>query len=87
MFPFRFKVLSMTSGAILSPRDCGFGNTQAAKSPHQGRRLFQGRDDWTRTSDLVVPNDARYQLRHIPIPFVEGAAKIGRSVICPVLTL
>jgi hypothetical protein len=25
-----------------------------------------GRGDWTRTSDLVVPNDARYQLRHTP---------------------
>jgi hypothetical protein len=25
------------------------------------------RGDWTRTSGLVVPNDARYQLRHTPI--------------------
>ena len=28
-----------------------------------------GRGDWTRTSDLVVPNDARYQLRHTPTKF------------------
>ena len=27
---------------------------------------MNGRGDWTRTSDLVVPNDARYQLRHTP---------------------
>jgi site-specific DNA recombinase len=25
-----------------------------------------GRGDWTRTSGLIVPNDARYQLRHTP---------------------
>ena len=25
-----------------------------------------GRGDWTRTSDLYVPNVARYQLRHTP---------------------
>jgi hypothetical protein len=25
-----------------------------------------GRGDWTRTSDLVVPDHARYQLRHTP---------------------
>ena len=28
-----------------------------------------GRGDWTRTSDLVVVNDARYQLRHTPTKF------------------
>ena len=52
-----------------------------------GGEGFCSRDDWTRTSDLVVPNDARYQLRHIPMPFVEGAAKIRRSVICRMSTL
>ena len=26
-----------------------------------------GRGDWTRTSDLHVPNVARYQLRYTPI--------------------
>lgn len=30
---------------------------------------MNGRGDWTRTSDLVVPNDARYQLRHTPTKF------------------
>jgi hypothetical protein len=28
-----------------------------------------GRGDWTRTSDLVVPDHARYQLRHTPTKF------------------
>ena len=34
--------------------------------------LFVGRDDWTRTSGLHVPNVARYQLRYIPFLFCEG---------------
>ncbi len=29
--------------------------------------FFFSRDNWIRTSDLYVPNVARYQLRHIPI--------------------
>ena len=28
--------------------------------------ILGSRGDWTRTSDLVVPNDARYRLRHTP---------------------
>ena len=36
------------------------------KGDSRGTAFFLSRDDWTRTSDLVVPNDARYQLRHIP---------------------
>lgn len=31
------------------------------------------RDDKTRTCDLYVPNVARYQLRHIPIPYFQYA--------------
>ena len=39
---------------------------------------FYRRDDWIRTSDLVVPNDARYQLRHIPGPFSFEKREIQR---------
>lgn len=31
------------------------------------RKISNGRGDWTQTSDLTVPNRARYQLRHAPI--------------------
>ncbi len=34
---------------------------------HAHHILKESRDDWTRTSDLFVPNEARYQLRYIPI--------------------
>ena len=40
-----------------------------------GGEGFCSRDDWTRTSDLVVPNDARYQLRHIPKVFMKKGGK------------
>ena len=44
------------------------------KGDSLGTAFSKSRDDWTRTSDLVVPNDARYQLRHIPfsLPDSEG---------------
>ena len=44
-----------------------------------------GRGDWTQTSDLAVPNRARYQLRHTPIRFIShgrpffAGAKYGRG--------
>jgi hypothetical protein len=31
--------------------------------------MGNGRGDWTRTSDLVVPDHARYQLRHTPTKY------------------
>ena len=31
------------------------------KTAHKGRPFFNGRIDWTRTSDLFVPNEAFYQ--------------------------
>ena len=44
--------------------------------------IFICRDDWTRTSDLSVPNAARYQLRHTLMDF--GAGMGSRT---PVLSL
>ena len=38
------------------------------------RSISSGRGDWTRTSDLYVPNVARYQLRHTPIPAIVAAS-------------
>ena len=35
-----------------------------------------GRGDWTRTSDLVVPDHARYQLRHTPIVSIVAAQSL-----------
>ena len=31
------------------------------------RADLSGRGDWTRTSDFMVPNHARYQLRYAPL--------------------
>ena len=36
-------------------------HTTTKKSCHKGRICFTGRIDWTRTSDLFVPNEAFYQ--------------------------
>jgi integrase len=40
-----------------------FVNNQIQTTP----KKMNGRGDWARTSDLSVPNAARYQLRHAPI--------------------
>ena len=43
------------------------GSRKHSQLPSNWASQFEAsRDDWTRTSDLSVPNAARYHLRYIP---------------------
>ena len=44
--------------------------------PSDRRGLCVSRGDWVRTSDLTVPNRARYQLRHTPRCYGNTRAQI-----------
>lgn len=46
------------------PRDTGLQSGGAHATLHQSARIVIGQGGWSRTSDLLVPSEARYQLRH-----------------------
>ena len=49
--------------------------------------MNDGRGDWTRTSDLVVPNDARYRLRHTPMIICQLCHNVALGVATVVATM
>ena len=57
--------LSIALSALLGPRERGAKNGCAIRTLNQVQGK-DGRGAGTRTPGLVVPNDARYQLRYTP---------------------
>ena len=54
----RYHLLMIGIMALEAPRPLSLnGGMMALEAP----RPLLGRDDWIRTSDFVVPNDARYR--------------------------